>query len=161
MLAAEFFTSSTMTIKKHLVTKPYGAKTQQLLSERIRHQSPFACVLLVFSHVTASKVSLIYVQGCEKRNLTQIQKPGPKIRSENSDFRNLDRSGGVEEVSSFKPRQIQLSRSYRGAVEETGAFSIDPPAIERCRAIFPQVSRGVEQLLSYLSAGVELSVQLL
>ena len=37
------------------------------------------------------------------------------------------------EVSSFKLRQIQLSRSYQGAVEETGAFSIDPPAIERCR----------------------------
>ena len=36
-------------------------------------------------------------------------------------------------MSSFKLRQIQLSRSYRGAVEETEAFSIDPPAIERCR----------------------------
>ena len=37
------------------------------------------------------------------------------------------------EVSSFKLRQIQLSRSYRGAIEETGAFSIDPLAIEGCR----------------------------
>ena len=36
------------------------------------------------------------------------------------------------EVSSFKFWQIQLSRSYWGAIEETGAFSIDPPAIERC-----------------------------
>ncbi|XP_030941599.1 fructose-1,6-bisphosphatase, cytosolic-like [Quercus lobata] len=36
------------------------------------------------------------------------------------------------EVSSFKPRQIQLSRSYRGAVEETEAFLIDPPTIEWC-----------------------------
>ena len=37
------------------------------------------------------------------------------------------------EVSSFKLRQIQISRSYRRAIEETGAFSIDPPTIERCR----------------------------
>ena len=36
-------------------------------------------------------------------------------------------------MSSFKLRQIQLSRSYRGAVEETEAFSIDLLAIERCR----------------------------
>ena len=118
---------------------------QQLLSERIMHRSPFAYVLLVFSYVTSSKISLIQVQGCEKRNPTQIHKPGPKIRSGNLNSRNLDRSGGVKEVSSFKPRQIQLSRNYRGAVKETGAFSIDPPAIERCRAICPQVS-------SYLSS---------
>ena len=44
----------------------------------------------------------------------------------------------------FKPRQIQLSRSYRGAVEEAGAFSINPPAIERCQAICLQLSRGVK-----------------
>ena len=36
-------------------------------------------------------------------------------------------------MSSFKLRQIQLSRSYRGAVEETRAFSIDPLAVEKCR----------------------------
>ena len=59
------------------------------------------------------------------------------------------------EVSSFKPWQIQLLRSYRGAVEETGAFSIDPPAIERCQAICLQLSRGVKQLSNYLSAAVE------
>ena len=29
--------------------------------ERIRHRSPFEYVLLVFSYVTASKISLIYV----------------------------------------------------------------------------------------------------
>ena len=29
--------------------------------ERIRHRSPFGCVLLVFSYVTAFKMSLIYV----------------------------------------------------------------------------------------------------
>ena len=40
----------------------------------------------------------------------------------------------------------EVSKSYRGAVKETWAFSIDPPAIE--------------QVSSYLSAGVELSVQL-
>ena len=40
---------------------------------------------------------------------------------------------GVEQVLRFKLQQIQLSRSYRGVVEETGAFSIDPTAIERCR----------------------------
>ena len=118
---------------------------QQFLSERIRHRSPFAYVLLVFSYVTASKISLIQVQGCEKINPTQIQKHGPKISSENLNSHNLNQSGGVKEVSSFKPRQIQLSRSYRGAVEETGAFSINPPAIERCQAICPQVS-------SYLSS---------
>ena len=113
---------------------------QQLLSKRIRHRSPFAYVILVFSSVTASKISLIQVQGCEKRNPTQIHKPGPKIRSGNLNSRNLDRSGGVQEVSSFKPRQIQLSRSYRGAVEETGAISIDPPGIERCREAINQLS---------------------
>ena len=37
-----------------------------------------------------------------------------------------------QEVSSFKLRQIQLLRSYQGAVKETRALSIDPPAIERC-----------------------------
>ena len=106
---------------------------QQLLSKRIRHRSHFAYVLLVFSYVMAFKISLIYVQGCEKRNPTQIHKLRLKIRSGNLNSHNLDRSGGVEEVSSFKLRQIQLSRSYRGAVEETEAFSIDLLAIERCR----------------------------
>ena len=117
---------------------------QQLLSERIRHRSPFAYVLLVFSYVMVSKISLIQVQGCEKRNPTQVHKLGPKIRSGNLNSHNLDRSRGVEEVSSFKPRQIQLSRSYQGAIEETRAFLIDPPAIKK--------------LSSYLSIGVELSV---
>ena len=106
---------------------------QQLLSERIRRRSPFAYVLHVFSYVTASKISLIQVQGCEKRNPTQIHKLGLKIRSGNLNSRNLNRLGGVEEVLCFKFRQIQLSRSYRGAIRETGAFSIDPPTIERCR----------------------------
>ena len=121
---------------------------QQFLSERIRHRSPFAYVLLVFSHVTASKISLIQIQGYEKRNPTQIHKPGPKIGSGNLNSRNLDRSGGVEEVSSFKPRKIQLSRSYRGAVEETGAFSIDPLAIEMCRTICPALINSFSSLVS-------------
>ena len=64
---------------------------QQLLLERIKHRSPFACVLLVFSCVMTFKISLIYVQGCEKRNHIQIYKHGPKIRSENSNFVILDR----------------------------------------------------------------------
>ena len=68
-----------------------------------------------------------------KKNPTQIHKLKPKIRSENLNSRNLDRLGGVEEVSSFKLQQIQLSRSYRGAVKETRAFLIDPQGIERCR----------------------------
>ena len=34
--------------------------------------------------------------------------------------------------------------SYRGDIEETEAFSIDSPAIERCWAICPQLLRGVE-----------------
>ena len=106
---------------------------QQLLSERTRHRSPFAYVLLVFPYVMASKISLIQVQGCEKRNPTQIRKLGLKIRFGNLNSCNLDQLGGVEEVSSFKFRQIQLSRSYQGAIKETGAFSIDPPTIERCR----------------------------
>ena len=133
---------------------------QWLLSERIRHRLPFAYVLLVFSYVTTSKISLIYVQGCEKRNPTQIHKLWPKIRSGNLNSRNLDRLGGIKEVSSFKSQQILLSRSYQGAVEETGAFSIYPPGIERCQAICLQVSKGVEQVSSYLSTGVKLSVQL-
>ena len=33
-----------------------------------------------------------------------------------------------QEVLSFKLWQIQLLRSYRGVVEETGAFSINPPS---------------------------------
>ena len=53
------------------------------------------------------------------------------------------------EVSSFKPRQIQISRSYRGAVEETGAFSIDPPTIERCRAICPALMNSFSSLVSW------------
>ena len=111
MLATKFFTSSTMKIKKHLVTKHLSAKTQQLLSKRIRHRLPFAYVLLVFSYMTASKISLIYVQGCEKRNPTQIHKHGPKIRSENLNSRNLDRYLDRQYMSSLiKPRQIAICR---------------------------------------------------
>ena len=140
---------------------------QQLLSERIRHRSPFAYVLLVFSYVTASKISLMQVQGCEKRNPTQIHKLSPKIRSENLNSRNLDRSGGVEEVSSFKPRQIQLSRSCRGdksfldrstsyrevlsylstAVERCRATV--EPSIHRCRAICPTLMNSFSSLISW------------
>ena len=64
------------------------------------------------------------------------------------------------EVSSFKPRQIQLSRSYREAIEETWAFSIDPPSYRKVSSFNLDRSRDVEQLSSYLFAGVELSVEL-
>ena len=127
---------------------------QQLLSERIRNQSPFAYVLLIFFYVTASKISLIQVQGCEKRNLTQIQKPGPKIRSENSDFRNLDRQQvlsrcrglnfnrysylvGVKKVSRGQKlsRSIdKLSRSYRDCDKNQLKSSTDSQLSRRCRA---------------------------
>ena len=65
----------------------------------------------------------------------------PRKLDQNSEILKPRQIAGVEQVLSFKLRQIQLSRSYRGAVEEIGAFSIDPPAIE--------------QLSSYLSIGVE------
>ena len=38
------------------------------------------------------KISLRYVQGCEKRNQKQLQKPRPNFRSRNSDIVILDRS---------------------------------------------------------------------
>ena len=58
-------------------------------------------------------------------------------------YKNLGRKSDLElwipvtsidrEMLSFKLRQIQLLRSYQGAVEETRDFSIDPLAIERCQ----------------------------
>ena len=71
---------------------------QQLLSERIRLRSPFAYVLFVFSSVTAFKISVIQVQGYEKRNPTQIHKHGPKIIFENLNSRNLDRQLSVKQL---------------------------------------------------------------
>ena len=89
---------------------------QQLLSKRIRHRSPFSYVLLVFSSVTASKISLIYVQGCEKRNPTQTHNHRPKIRSEKLNFIKLGREG-VEQVSrniSIDPLGVEkLSRRQK------------------------------------------------
>ena len=65
-----------------------------------------------------------------------------------------------------KCRALNLDKySYRKAVEETEAFSIDPPAIERCRAICPQLSRGVEHtecrtaFLSSIDVAVEPAVK--
>ena len=40
---------------------PKAQRCNSFFSERIRHQSPFSYVLLVFSYVTVSKISLIYV----------------------------------------------------------------------------------------------------
>ena len=63
-------------------------------------------------------------------------------------------------MSSFKLRQIQLLRSYRGAIEETGAFSIDPPAVERCQDYDNnQLKSSVDSLAVERSrAAVELSI---
>ena len=100
---------------------------QQLLLERIRHRSPFTCVLLVFSYVMASKISLIYVQSCEKRKPTQIHKHGPKIKSRNLNFVILNR---------YLDRQL----------------SVEPVAqsIERCRGgvepIYRELSRAIKEL---------------
>ena len=44
-----------------LVYKTLRPKDAVASFERIMHRSPFACVLLVFSYVTASKISLLYV----------------------------------------------------------------------------------------------------
>ena len=122
MLTTKFFTSSTMKIKKHLVTK---------------HRSPFAYVLLVFSYVTASKISFIYIQGCEKRNPTQIHKHGPKIRSENLNSRNLDRYLDRQYLSSLiKSRQIAICRA---AVELS---------VRRCQAICLALVNSFSSLVS-------------
>ena len=98
---------------------------QQLLSERIRHLVTFSCALLVFSYVMAFKISLIYVQGCEKRNSTHTCQHVTKIRFENSDFVILDRyiyQAAIEtSIDSIvkklsRPRQVvsveQLSGTY-------------------------------------------------
>ena len=126
---------------------------QQLISERIRLQSLFAYVLLIFSYVMASKISLIQVQDCEKRNPTQIHKPGPKIRTGNLNSRNLDRSGGVEELSSFKPQQIQLSRSYRGdrsfLDRSTSYRAAVELSVHSCQAICPALMNSFSSLVSW------------
>ena len=139
---------------------------QQLLSERIRHRSPFAYVLLVFSYVTASKISLIQVQGCEKRNPTQMQQPGLKIIFENSDFHNLDRYLDRQYLSSLiKPRQIARCRGgvekiLRGQELSRSIHQL----LRRCQdcnkkhlksSIDSQLSRGVDKLSSYLSSFIE------
>ena len=111
---------------------------QQFLFERIRHRSPFAYVLLVFSYVTTSKISLIYVQGYEKRNPTQIHKHGPKIRSENLNSRNLDRYLNKQNMLSLiKPRQIAICR----AVVEL--------FVRTCRAICPALVNSFSSLVSW------------
>ena len=94
---------------------------QQLLLERIRHRSPFAYVLIVFSYVTASKISLIQIQGCEKINSTQIHKPSPKIRSRN-----------LNPVTSIDPPAIERCRDCNNNQLRS---SIDSLAVERCRVV--------------------------
>ena len=118
---------------------------QQLLSERIRQQSPFAYVLLVFSYVIASKISLIYVQGCEKRNPTQIHKHGPKIIYGNLDFvilnRYLNRQLSVEPIARLiercrggvEPIGCELLRAIKEVSREQKVSQSIDLAIERCR----------------------------
>ena len=106
---------------------------QWLLSERIRHRLPFAYVLLVFSYVIASKISLIYVQGCEKRNPTQIHKLWPKIRSG-----NLNSVTSIDWEVLRRCRALNLNRyCYREAIKELSRRQ------ELSQSIH-QVSRGVE-----------------
>ena len=77
--------------------------------------------LHVFSCVIS--ISLIYVQGCEKRNPTHTCQLGPKIRSANSNFVDLDRfrfcralfrggttlcSRGSNEPPNFKKKKKEL-----------------------------------------------------
>ena len=135
----------------------------QLLSKKIRHRSPFACVLLEFFYVTAFKISLIYVQSCEKINPTQIHKHRPKIRFKKLIFVILDRyldrqlsveiccelSRGVEKLLSLSiasyrellrgqkvARQIDLAiERYRDCDKKKLKSSINSLAVKRCRAI--------------------------
>ena len=86
-------------------------------------------------------------------------------------YKNLGRKSDLEiwipvtsidwEMSSFKLRQIQLLRSYRGVVEETRAFSIDPPTIERCwDCDNNQLKSSIDSLaVERCRAAVELSVR--
>ena len=115
---------------------------QQLLSERIRHRSHFAYVLIVFSYVTASEISLIYIyiyiQSCKKRNPTQIHKHEPKIKYENLNFCNLDRYLDRQYLSSLiKPRQITICQA---AIELS---------VRRCRAICPALVNSFSSLVSW------------
>ena len=57
-------------------------------SERIMNQVTFC---MCSPYIVTFKISLKYIQGCEKRNPTHTCQLGPKIRFENSDFVDLDR----------------------------------------------------------------------
>ena len=48
--------------------------------------------------VMTLKISLIYIQGCEKRNPKQIHKIEPNFRSENSNIVILDRSSCYQAI---------------------------------------------------------------
>ena len=45
----------------------------------------------LYPRLTAFKISLIYVESCEKRNPKQIHEHGPKFRFGKSEFVELDR----------------------------------------------------------------------
>ena len=85
-----------------------------------------------------------------------------KSLAQKSDLKILISVTSIDrEVWSFKLRQIQLSRSYRGAVKETGAFSIDLTAIERCRNCDNnQLKSSIDSLaIERCRAAIELSVR--
>ena len=81
---------------------------QQLLSERIRHQVTFC---LCSFYMMTFKISLIYVQGCEKRNPTHTCQHESKIRFGNSDFIDLDRISFCQAFF-IKSQQILLLLSF-------------------------------------------------
>ena len=63
----------------------------------------------------------------------------------------------IDQEVSRRCQALNLDKySYREAVEETWAFSIDPPSYRKVSSFNLDRSRDVEQLSSYLFAGVEL-----
>ena len=88
-LVQNFCFQTLQSPQMNLQQKP--STTSEPLNSSIYERHPFACVLLVFSSMTAFKISLIYVQGCKKRDPTHTCQHGPKIRFGNSDFVDLNR----------------------------------------------------------------------
>ena len=92
LLAAKFFNSSTVNIRKLLGHKTLGVKDAVTSCKENKALGHFLHVFSMCSTcMTAFKISLIYVQGCEKRNPTHICQLGSKIKFGNSDFVDLDK----------------------------------------------------------------------
>ena len=118
---------------------PMAQKTQQLLLEKIRHRSPFAHVFLVFSYVTASKISLLYISRVvRKKKPTHACQHGPKIISKNLNSRNLNRYLNRQYLSSLiKSRQIAI------------CLATVELSVRRCRAICPALVNNFSSLVSW------------